>query len=147
MDLGVIDGRDVVAVPETSGGGLDEPGQGAGDRVGVPGADFGEGLHRLPVGRTIEGHDRLGNGVLLDVEGHGGDPFDEAAESGACEGRGEGPQQGLPDRPEELSVRHGASPRGAGWEGDYPSGSAWEMPRSIGDNGSVGVAFFRETTA
>ncbi len=38
MDLGVIDGRDMIAVPEPPGGGLDQPGQAGGDVVGVPGA-------------------------------------------------------------------------------------------------------------
>ncbi len=42
MDLGVIDGRDMIAVPEPPGGGLDQPGQAGGDVVGVPGAVLGE---------------------------------------------------------------------------------------------------------
>ena len=48
MDLGVIDGRDMIAVPEPPGGGLDQPGQAGGDVVGVPGrAVLGEGFRRF----------------------------------------------------------------------------------------------------
>jgi hypothetical protein len=115
VDLGVIDGRDVIAVPDPSGGLLDEPGQGAGDEVAAPGAGLGEGLHGLPVGGPFDGEDRLGDGVLLDIEGHGGDPCDEMAMSGSGERRGEGEEQVLPDRPEQSSVRHGTSPGGTGW--------------------------------
>ena len=110
MDLGVIDGRDMIAVPEPPGGGLDQPGQAGGDVVGVPGAVLGEGFQRLPVSGPLQGQDRLGDGVLLAVDGHGGDPFGEPAKAGAGEGPGEGRQQGLPDRPKPLSVSHGTSP-------------------------------------
>src|SRR5206468_6801516 len=78
-----------------------------------------------------DGDDRLGDGVLLDVESECGDPFDEAAVSGASEGGGEGSEQRLPDGPEERSVRHGAPPSGTRWDGDHPVGSTREMPRSI----------------
>ncbi len=37
-------------------------------------------------------------------------PVGEPAKAGAGEGPGEGRQQGLPDRPEPLSVSHGTSP-------------------------------------
>ena len=83
MDLGVIEGRDAVAVPDPPGGRLDQASQAAGDLVGVPGAVLGERLQGLPVGRSLEGQDGLGDGVLLDVEGHGGDPLGEAAEAAA----------------------------------------------------------------
>ena len=72
MDLGVIDGRDMIAVPEPPGGSLDQPGQAGGDVVGVPGAVLGEGFQRLPVSGPFQGQDRLGDGVLLAVDGHGG---------------------------------------------------------------------------
>src|SRR3981081_1444005 len=72
VDLGVIDGRDVVAMPDPAGGLLDEPGAVAGCEVAAPGAGLGEGLHGLPVGGSFDGEDRLGDGVLLDVQGHGG---------------------------------------------------------------------------
>ena len=63
MDLGVIDGRDMIAVPEPPGGGLDQPGQAGGDVVGVPGAVLGEGFQCLPVSGPLQGQDRLGDGV------------------------------------------------------------------------------------
>src|SRR5512142_2664821 len=40
----------------------------------------------------------------------------------------------------------GASPNGAGWEGDHPAGSARQMPRTTGYRGLVGVEDFGETT-
>src|SRR3954468_15891214 len=43
VDLGVIDGGDVVAVPDPAWGLLDQSGQRAGDVVGPPGAGLGEG--------------------------------------------------------------------------------------------------------
>lgn len=48
-----------------------------------------------------DGGDQLGDGALLDLEGQGGDPFDEAAVSGTGEGRCEGPAQSLPEGPYE----------------------------------------------
>ena len=110
MHLGVIDGRDVVAVPEPAGGGLDQPGQPPGNRIGAPGAVLGEALHRLPVVRPLQGQDGLSDGVLLDVKGHGGDPLGEAAESAVAEASGEGVHQVLPGGPDERSFGHDASP-------------------------------------
>lgn len=110
MDLGVIDGRDVIAVPDPAGGLGDEPGQGPGDEVAAPGAGLGESLQRLPAGGPFDREDRLGDGVLLDVQCHRSDPFSEATVSGPGEGQGEGTEQVLPDGPEPRSVRHGASP-------------------------------------
>src|SRR5262249_40695570 len=124
MDLGVIDGRDVVAVPEPSGGPLDQPGQAPGDSVGVPGAVLGEGFQGLPVGRAFQGPDGLGDGVFLDIEGQGGDPLGEAAVSASAEAAGEGGEPGLPEGPEERSFRHGESP-GAGPNG---IGTTWQVP-------------------
>src|SRR4029077_3360363 len=72
MNLGVINGREVVAVPEPPGGGLDQPGQAPGDGGGAPGAVLGEGLQGLPVGGPLQGQDGLGDGVFLDVDGHRG---------------------------------------------------------------------------
>ena len=71
----------MIAVPEPPGGGLDQPGQAGGDVVGVPGVVLGEGFHRLSQ-RALQGQDRLGDGVLLAVDGHGGDPFGEPAKAG-----------------------------------------------------------------
>ena len=110
MDLGVVDGRDVIAVPDPTGGGLDQAGQVVGDAALVPAAVLGEGLQGLPGGGLLQGQDRLGDGVLLDVERHGGDPLGEAAEAAAGERAGEGLEQGLPDGPRERSFGHGASP-------------------------------------
>src|SRR5512142_3435569 len=55
---------------------------------------------------AFNSEDRLGDGVLFDVEGQSGDPLGEAAESEAGEGPVEGLEQCLPDRPEERSVSH-----------------------------------------
>ena len=107
VDLGVIDSRDVVAVPEPTGGFLDQTGEVAGDGGGVPPAVLGELLHRLPVGGAFEGEHRQSEGVLLDIEGQGRDLLGEPTVSGAGEGPVEGQEQGLPDRPEPLSVSHG----------------------------------------
>lgn len=58
----------------------------------------------------LDGGDRLGDGVLLDVEDQCGNPLDEAAVSGSCEGRGEALEQSLPEGPDEGGLPHGASP-------------------------------------
>ena len=123
MDLGVVDGPDAETVPGTTGGLFDQTGEAASDGVGAPGAVLGERLQSLPVGRSVEGQDRLGDGVLLDVEGHGGDPLGEAAEAAAGEGPGEATEEVLPDRPKRRSVRHGVSPvRG------QMGSSTWQVP-------------------
>ena len=70
-----------------------------------PGAVLGERLQGLPVGEPLDGDDRLGDGVFLDVQGQGGDPLDEAAVAGACEGPGEGLQQ--PCQMDQRSVTCG----------------------------------------
>ena len=93
MDLGVIESRDMVAVPEPTGGCLDQAGQTASDAVGVPGAVFGERFHGLPVEGAFHGQGRLGDGVFFDIEGHGGDPLGEAAVSGPREAPGEATEQ------------------------------------------------------
>ena len=68
MDLGVIDGRDLVAVPDPTRGGRDQASEGLSDAVLVPGAVLGEGFQGFPGGGLLQGQDRLGNGVFLDVE-------------------------------------------------------------------------------
>ncbi len=110
MDLGVIDGRDMVAVPDPTRGGRDQAGQGPGNAVLVPAAVLGEGFQGLPVGGLLQGQHRLGDGVFLDVDGHGGDPLGEAVEPAAGEGPLKGVEQALPDGPGELSFGHHASP-------------------------------------
>ena len=72
----------------------------------APGAVLGEGLQGLPVAGALDGQDGLGDGVLLDVEGQGGDPLGEAAEAGLGEGPGEGAEQALPDGPEPRNFGH-----------------------------------------
>ena len=76
---------------------VDELRQRAGEEVGLPDGVLGEGLDGLPVVDPLDGGDRLGDGVLLDVEGQCGDPLDETTMSGACEGRAEGLEQSLPE--------------------------------------------------
>ena len=71
MDLGVIESRDMVAMPEPAGSCLNQTDQTAGDAVGVPGAVFGERLHGLPVEGAFQGQDGLGDRVFFDIEGHG----------------------------------------------------------------------------
>ena len=110
MDLGVIDGRDLVAVPDPTRGGGDQASQGLSDALLVPGAVLGEGFQGLPGGGLLQGQDRLGDGVFLDVDRHGGDPLGEMVEAAAGEGPSEGVEQGLPDGPGELSFGHDASP-------------------------------------
>ena len=90
MNLGVIDGRDVVAVPDPAGGVLDQPGQDGRHGVGVPGSVLGEALQSPPIGGPFDGQDRLGDGVLLDVEGQRRDPLDETAVAEMGESPGEG---------------------------------------------------------
>ena len=87
MDLGVIDSRDTVAVPDPTRGRGDQVGQGPGDAVLVPGAILGERFQGLPGGGLLQGQDRLGDGVFLNVQRHGGDPFSEAVEAVAGEGQ------------------------------------------------------------
>jgi hypothetical protein len=110
MDLGVIDGRDLVAVPDPTRGGRDQASQGLSDALLVPGAVLGEGFQGFAVGGLLQGQDRLGDGVFLDVQRQGGDPLGEAMKATAGEGPSEGVEQGLPDGPGELSFGHDASP-------------------------------------
>ena len=97
MNLGIVDGRDMIAVPNPPRRFFNQLGQAPGDVVGAPGAVLGERLHGFPVGGAIQGQNGLGDGVLLDVDGHGGDPLEEATISAAAERAGERSQQGLPD--------------------------------------------------
>ena len=57
MDLGVIDGRDLVAVPDPTRGGGDQASQGLSDAPSVPGAVLGEGFQGLPGGGLLQGQD------------------------------------------------------------------------------------------
>src|SRR5512135_1593792 len=106
VDLGVIARRDVVAVPEPPRGRVGEPGQASGYGSAAPGAVLGEGLQGLPVVGAFDGQDRLGDRVLLDVQGQGGDPLGKAPTSRLGEGPGEGVEQVLPDRPELRNFGH-----------------------------------------
>src|SRR5208337_3671635 len=139
----------MVAVPDPTRGGRDQASQGPGDAVFVPGAVLGERFQGLPGGGPLQGQDRLGDGVFLDVERHGGDPLGEAVEAVAGEGPSEGIEQGLPDRPGELSFSHDASPV-SGPDGSvttYLAGSDQETRLSIRYARSVVVEFFVETTS
>src|SRR5208283_1051743 len=100
----------MVAVPDPPRGVRNQVSQGPGDAVLVPGAVLGEGFQGFPGGGLLQGQDRLGDGVFLDVQRHGGDPLGEAVEAAAGEGPSEGVEQGLPDGPGELSLGHDASP-------------------------------------
>ena len=67
MDLGVVNGRDLVAVPDPTRGGGDQASEGLSDAVLVPGAVLGEGFQGFPGGGLLQGQDRLGDRVFLDV--------------------------------------------------------------------------------
>ena len=71
---------------------------------------LGEGFQSLPVGDPLDDDNRLGDGVLLDIEVQSGDPLDEAAVARSGEGGCEGWEQALPERPEEGSLPDRASP-------------------------------------
>src|SRR5205823_12535909 len=66
-------------------------------------------LQGLPVAGAVEGDERLGDGVFLDVEGQAGEPLGEALEAGVGEGVGAGGEQVLPVVP-ELGSLHKAPP-------------------------------------
>src|SRR5262249_46265438 len=104
VDLGVVHGRDAVAMPAVARGRVEQSGEAVDQQGLVPVAGFDERLQGLPVVRPVEGEQGLGDGVLLDVEGQSGDPLDEASPAGGGKGVAEGPEQGLPERPEEGSL-------------------------------------------
>ena len=68
MDLGVIDSRDMVAVPDSPRGSGNQPSQAPGDAVLVPGAVLGEGFQGFPGGGLLQSQDRLGDSVFLNVQ-------------------------------------------------------------------------------
>ena len=145
MDLGVINGRDMVAVPDPTRGGRDQAGQGPGNAVLVPAAVLGEGFQGLPVGGLLQGQHRLGDGVFLDVDGHGGDPLGEAVEPAAGEGPSEGIEQAC--QRDQVSLAS-VIMRLLCWIQQPPT---WQVPTrrryfSIRYVGSVIVRFFVETT-
>jgi len=61
----------MVAVPDPPRGVRNQVSQGPGDAVFVPGAVLREGFQGLPGGGLLQGQDRLGDGVFLDVQRHG----------------------------------------------------------------------------
>ena len=124
MDLGVIDGRDLVAVPDPTRGGGDQASQGLSDALLVPGAVLGEGFQGLPGGGLLQGQDRLGDGVFLDVQRHGGDPLGEVVEAAAGEGPSEGVEKRLPDV--SLASVMMRLLVGASWVGDHLTDSDQE---------------------
>ena len=77
VNLGVVGCPDVIAVPEAVGQPFEASGQGILDQGEVPGAVLSEGLQGLPVLRSVQGDEGLGEGVFLDVEGKAGGPLDE----------------------------------------------------------------------
>ena len=99
--------------PPPSGLLVDELRQCAGEGVGLPDGILGEGFQGFPVVEPLDGGDGLGDGVLLDIEGQCGDPLDEAAVAGSSEGGCKWFEESLPDRPDECSLPHGASPVGS----------------------------------
>src|SRR5208337_4871196 len=137
----------MVAVPDPPRGVRNQVSQGPSDAVLVPGAVLGERFQGFPGGGLLQGQDRLGDGVFLDVDGHGGDPLGEAIEAATGEGPSEGVEQGLPDGPDELSFGHHASPA----SGPVGSVTTWQVPTrrrcfSIRYARSVVVEFSVETT-
>jgi hypothetical protein len=106
----MIDDRDLVAVPDAAGSLVDEFPEVASEDLGLPDCVLGEGLQSLPVGESLDGGDRLGDGVLLDLEDQCGGPLEESTMSGSSEVEGEGFEDLLPEEPDECSPPHGASP-------------------------------------
>ena len=97
--LGVVAGPDAVAVPGAVGPAVEAVRQAPVQAAQVPGAVLGEGLQGLPVLGAVQADKRLGDGVLLDVEGQAGDPLDEALLAAAGEAQGDRQQDGLPEGP------------------------------------------------
>src|SRR5262249_19463573 len=123
MDLGVVGGPDVVAVPAAARDVFEEPCRGGLQEVGAPGAVLDEGFQGLPVAGSVEGDQGLGDGVLLDVEGQPGDPRGEAREAGPGAAQGVTQQQLLPEGPQSLSF-HATPRRGGTGMGNDPGSFA-----------------------
>jgi hypothetical protein len=70
---------------------------------------LGEAFQGLPILDTIEADKKLRKGVRLDVEGQAGDPLDKKALAGVGEADRHVQDEGLPGRPQLVSV-HGAPP-------------------------------------
>jgi len=67
-------------------------------------ADFGERLQSFPIRDAVEADEGLGDGVFLDVEGQSEDPLDKAWPTARRERPDEGPEQVLPQGPEQGSL-------------------------------------------
>src|SRR5439155_12287489 len=102
--LGIVDGVDVIAPPESAWSGLDQARQFSFDPGVVPGSGFGEGLEGFPVLGAVETDERLGDSVFFDVEGQAGDPLAEAMPAGVGESPAERAQKFLPQRPYVVSL-------------------------------------------
>jgi hypothetical protein len=68
VDLGVVAGPDTVAVPGPVGEAVEATGHAPVQDRQVPGAVLGERLKSLPVLDTVQGDQRLGDGVFFDVQ-------------------------------------------------------------------------------
>ena len=78
------------AVPQAVGSLIDQAGGDVFEGVLVPRAVLGKGLQGLPVLGPVQADERLGDGVLLDVEGQAGKPLGEELEAAVGEGGGAG---------------------------------------------------------
>src|SRR5262249_34087471 len=107
--LGVVDGPDVEAVPEASGGLFEGPGGDDLDFLLIPGAVLDEGFQGAVLLGEIEGEEGLGDGVLLDVQRQAGEPLDETPVARLAEDVAIGFEDGLPVVPQLRSV-HDAPP-------------------------------------
>src|SRR5262249_60917273 len=99
VDVAVVAGKDMEAVPGAARCAVQGAGQSPLQGHAVPGAVLGEGLQSLPIAGPADADEGLGDGVLLDVEGQAGDPLGEATPAGTSEAGGEGGEQRLPQRP------------------------------------------------
>jgi hypothetical protein len=133
MDLGVVAGPDVEAVPAPAGGALQDAGGDDLQVAAVEGGVLGEGLQGLPVLFAVEADQGLGDGVFFDVEGQAGDPLDEAAET-ACVVKADlvGGEQRLPEQPQSDSLQEAPPGEGSGIRQTTPdklsSGGAFVNP-------------------
>ena len=110
MHFGVSTGPHVLAVP----GGVRQTRHSAGrtalQQGQSPGALLGETLQGFPIAHTVEADQRLGNGMRCDVESEAGNPLDKALPAALLtKTAGHAQEQGLPERPQSVSVPGGTS--------------------------------------
>ena len=109
MNLGVVAGPDVEAIPEASGGILQDLGIDAFDLVLAEGAVLGEGLQCLPVLGPVEPDEGLCDRGFLEVECQASAPEGEIPKAWAGEPSGVGVELRLPERADGDRLHGGTS--------------------------------------